>query len=248
VKPNGAAAIDVSAIVRGVQSPPAVVKSEKIADGVWFLAGGTHHSVLAEFHDHVVVIEAPLDESRSNAVIAEVHRLAPGKPIQYVVNTHNHFDHLGGIRTFVAEGITIIAPAANVAYYHKVFLLPHTLNPDKLSQSGNQATIEGVQSKRVLTDGTQTVELYVVPLKGHSDAMIIAYLPKDKLLVEADAYVPGPLNAPPSVKPDPYFLPYTVDLYERLQKLKLDVGPIAPLHGRMTSWEEMKKTIGTPNR
>ena len=244
VKPNAAAAFDVPANVRGVQLPPVMVKSEKIADGVWFLAGGTHHSVLAEFSDHVVVIEAPLDESRSNAVIAEVHRLVPGKPIKYVVNTHNHFDHLGGVRTFAAMGITIIAPAANVDYYQKVFLLPHTLNPDKLSLSSKHATIEGVPSKRVLTDGTQTVELYVVPLKGHSDAMIIAYLPKDKLLVEADAYVPGPLNAPQSAKPDPYFLPYTLDLYGRLQKLKLDVGPIAPLHGRMTSWDEMKKTIG----
>ena len=244
VKSNGAATIDVPANVRGVELPPVMVKSEKIADGVWFLAGGTHHSVLAEFSDHVVVIEAPLDESRSNAVIAEVHRLVPAKPIKYVVNTHNHFDHLGGVRTFAAEGITIIAPAANVDYYHKAFLLPHTLNPDKLSQSGKQATIEGVQTKRVLTDGTQTVELYVVPLKGHSDAMIIAYLPKDKLLVEADAYVPGPLNAPPSARPDPYFLPFTVDLYERLQKLKLDVGPIAPLHGRMTSMAEMLRTIG----
>ncbi len=128
-----------------------------------------------------------------------------------------------------------------------MFLQLRALNPDTLSLSGKQAIIEGVQAKRVLTDGTQTVELYVIPLKGHSDAMIIAYLPKDKLLVEADAYVPGPLNAPPSVKPDPYFLPYTVDLYERLRKIKLDVGPIAPLHGRMTSWDEMTKTLGMPN-
>jgi len=177
-------------------------------------------------------------------LIAEVHKLAPNKPIKYVVNTHNHFDHLGGVRTFVAEGTTVIAPASNVAYYHKVFLMPHTLNPDKLSQSGKQANIEGVHTKRVLTDGTQTVELYVIPIKGHSDAMIVAYMPKNKLLVEADAYVPGPLNAPASAKPDPYFLPFTLDLYDRIQRLKLDVGPIAPLHGRMTSMAEMLRMIG----
>jgi glyoxylase-like metal-dependent hydrolase (beta-lactamase superfamily II) len=244
VKPNGATAIDVPANVRDVRVPPVKVESAQIADGVWYLTGGTHHSVLVEFKDYVVIIEAPLDENRSNALIGEVRRLAPGKPIKYVVNTHNHFDHLGGVRTFVTEGATMIAPAPNVAYYRKVFGMPHTLMPDKLSLSMKQATIEGVQTKRVLTDGTQTVELYVIPIKGHSDAMIIAYMPESKLLVEADAFVPSPLNALPSAKPDPYFLPFTLDLYERLQKLQLDVGPIAPLHGRMTSMAEMLRTIG----
>jgi glyoxylase-like metal-dependent hydrolase (beta-lactamase superfamily II) len=247
VKPNGAATIDVPANVRGVQLPPANVNSEKIADGVWFLAGGTHHSVLVEFSTYVAVIEAPLDENRSNAVIAEVHRLVPNKPIKYVVNTHNHFDHLGGVRTFAAEGAIVIAPAANVDYYRKVFLRPHTLSPDRLSLSGKEPSIEGVRTRRELSDGAQTVELFVVPLKSHSDAMIIAYVPKEKLLVEADAYVPGPLNAPASAKPDPYFLPFTLDLYDRIRELKLDVGPIAPLHGRMTSWAEMTKMIGKPS-
>jgi glyoxylase-like metal-dependent hydrolase (beta-lactamase superfamily II) len=244
LKANGATAIDVPANVRGARVLPVKVESTKIADGVWYLTGGTHHSVLAEFKEYTVIIEAPLNEERSNALIGEAHRLAPGKPIKYVVNTHNHFDHLGGVRAFVAEGAIVIAPAPDVAYYRKVFLLPHTLKPDKLSRSKKQPIMEGVQAKRVLTDGAQTVEIYVTPIKGHSDAMIIAYLPKNKILVEADAYVPGPLNAPPSAKPDPYFLPYTVDLYERLQKLKLDVGPIAPLHGRMTSMTEMLSTIG----
>jgi glyoxylase-like metal-dependent hydrolase (beta-lactamase superfamily II) len=244
VKPNSGAAIDAPANVRDVRVAPVKVESTKIADGVWYLTGGTHHSVLVEFKDYLAMVEAPLDEDRSNALIAEAHKLAPTKPIKYVVNTHTHFDHLGGVRTFVAEGAIVIAPAPDVAYYRKVLLLPHTLKPDKLSQSTKQPTIEGVQTKRVLTDGTQIVELHVTPIKGHSDAMIIAYLPKNKLLVEADAYVPGPLNAPPSAKPDPYFLPFTIDLYERLQKLKLEVGPIAPLHGRMTSMTEMLRTIG----
>src|SRR5882672_8246658 len=154
VKPNGAAAIDVPANVRGAQLPSVKVKSEKIANGVWYLNGGTHHSVLVEFKDYLVMIEAPLDEARSNAVIDEAHRLAPGKQLKYVVNTHNHFDHLGGVRTFIAEGATVIAPAPDVAYYRKVFLLPHALAPDKLSRAKKQAAIEGVQTKRVLTDGT----------------------------------------------------------------------------------------------
>ena len=244
VKANAAKTIDVPANVRGVQAPPVVVKTEKLGDGVWFLGGGAYNSLLVEFDKYTVVVEGPLNEARSAAVIDEAHKLVPNKPIKYMVNTHNHFDHLGGIRTFVAEGSIIIAPGPNVAYYHKILLLPHTIHPDRLSRSPKPAVIEGVKTKRVLTDGKQTLEIYVTPIKGHSDAMIVTYSPELKLLTEADAYVPMPLSAPPSAKPDSYFLPFTVDLNEQLRRLKLDVGPIAPIHGRMTSMDEMLRMIG----
>jgi len=244
VKPNGAAAFSAPASVRGATVPPIQVKTEKIGEGVWFLVIGGYNSVLVEFKDYLVMVEAPMDDGHSIALMAEARKLVPGKPIKYAVNSHNHFDHLGGVRGFAAEGVTIIAPAANVAYYRKVMLLPHTMNPDKLALSGKRAVFEGVQTKRVLTDGTQTLELYVVPLKTHSDGMIIAYIPREKILVEADAYIPMPLNAPPTAKPDAYFLPFTLDFYDTVRRLKLDVGPIAPLHGRMSTWDEMTKMIG----
>jgi glyoxylase-like metal-dependent hydrolase (beta-lactamase superfamily II) len=242
-KPNSTAAFSVPESVRGVRVPPPTVTSEKIGEGVWFVSAG-YQSLVVEFNDYVVVIEASLDEAHAEALIGEAHRLVPNKPIRYVVNTHNHFDHLGGVRTFAAEGVTIIAPAPNVAYYRQVFQRPHSIHPDKLFLSHKQAKIEGVQAKRVLSDGAQTVELYVLPLKGHSDAMIYPYLPKYKLLVEADAYVPLPLTAPPSAKLDTYFVPYTLDLYNRFRQLHIDVGPIAPIHGRMTSWSEMTAKLG----
>ena len=76
-----------------------------IARGIWYLTGATHHSVAVEFSDHLVVIEGPLSEERSLAVIAELARHSP-KPIKYLINTHQHFDHAGGIRTYAAEGVT----------------------------------------------------------------------------------------------------------------------------------------------
>ena len=88
--------------------PPVRVTTEKLADGIWYLTGGSHHSVLVEFADHVALIEAPQNEERSTAVIAEVKKLTPTKPIRYLVNTHHHFDHSGGLRTYVAEGATIV--------------------------------------------------------------------------------------------------------------------------------------------
>lgn len=70
--------------------------------------GGSHHSVLVEFRDFVTVVEPPLNDDRSQAVIAEVKRLVPAKPIRYVVNSHHHWDHSGGLRSYVAEGAGII--------------------------------------------------------------------------------------------------------------------------------------------
>ena len=83
------------------------VESQKLADGVWLLGGGTHNSVLVEFKDFVAVVEAPQNEARSLAVIDEVNRLVPNKMIKYVVNTHHHMDHAGGLRTYLSQGTTV---------------------------------------------------------------------------------------------------------------------------------------------
>jgi len=244
VKPNGAVAIDVPSSVRNAQIPPVHVVTEKIGDGLWYLTGGTHHSLVAEFNDHIVLIESPLDQARASAVIAEAHKLVPNKPITYVVNSHNHFDHLGGVRTAAAEGATVITPASNKAYYEKVFAYPHTLNPDNLAESKKKVKVEGVENKRVLTDGTHEIDLYVQPINGHNDAMMLIYFPKDKILTEADAYTPPPTpNAAPPAQPNPF----SVQLYDEIQRLKLNVDRIAPLHGRMTSLAELKVMIGKPN-
>ena len=112
------------------------VVSTTLAPGVVLMGGGSHNSVAVEFKDFVTVIEGPLSNQRTNAVVAEVHKLFPGKPIRYLVNTHNHFDHLGGVRGFVAEGATVITDDRNRNFYQRVVLAPQsrTLQPDRLSQ------------------------------------------------------------------------------------------------------------------
>src|SRR5207253_5590086 len=97
--------------------PPVRAESQKVADGVWFIGGGTHNSVLVEYKDYLAVVEAPNSEERSLAVIAEVKKTVPNKPIRYLVNTHHHWDHSSGIRTYVAEGATVITSEMNKTYY-----------------------------------------------------------------------------------------------------------------------------------
>ena len=239
VQPNGAATLEVRDNPQPATPPPIRVEAQKIGDAVWDLSAAGLHSVLVEFNDHLVLIEASGNDARSNAVIAEVRRLVPTKPIRYLVNTHAHFDHSGGVRAFAAEGATIITHEMNKPYFEKVFKNPHRINPDSLARSGRTAVIEGVGDKRVLTDGVQTLELYHIRGNFHNDALLMAYLPKLRVLIQADAFHPRP-GAPPYPSP-PQF---TVNLVENIQRLKLDVAQVLHIHGGIDPFAAVAKAAG----
>jgi glyoxylase-like metal-dependent hydrolase (beta-lactamase superfamily II) len=241
IKANVPAAIDVPPNVR--QAPPAAsapiqVDVQKAADGVYYLTGGTHHSVAIEFGDHVVLVEAPLNEQRVQAVLAAVKKTIPNKPIRYVVNTHDHFDHAGGLRAVAAEGIPIITQTSNTYYYAKVFSMPHTIVWDGLTQTGKQPIFEGIDDKRTLSDATRQLQLIRVST-DHSDTMLVAYLPKEKILIEADLFNPPAPNAAPAP-----VNPVTASFYDALQQLKLDVNQVLPLHGRMVTMRDLQIAVG----
>jgi glyoxylase-like metal-dependent hydrolase (beta-lactamase superfamily II) len=241
VQPNAPVTIEVPANVKDATPPPVRVESEKIAEGVWYLTGGSHHSVLVEFKDHVAVIEGPQNEERSLAVIGEVKKLVPSKPIRYLVNTHQHFDHAGGIRTYAAEGATIVTHQIYKPYYEKVFAHPRTLSPDRLAQAKGKAKIEAVVGQKVLFDkGGRELALHHIRGNTHNDGILMAYLPQEGILIEADVFTPPAPNAPPPATPNPF----SVNFYENIQRLKLDVKQIAPLHGRLVTLDDLRKAIG----
>jgi glyoxylase-like metal-dependent hydrolase (beta-lactamase superfamily II) len=233
-----------------VRNAPVVTTSNvvatKLADGVVHMGGGSHNSVAVEFKDFVTVIEAPLDQQRSLAVIAEVKKQFPNKPIRYVVNTHNHFDHLGGVRTYVAEGATIITEDKNREFYKNVVLAPQprTLLPDRLSlrpfapTGPGQVMLQTYTDTYTISDGNQTIELYAVEGLNHSDNMAIAYLPKQKILVSADMGGPPPAGANPPVNNN------AIVLYRNIKRLKLDVVTHAPIHGPSGPQAEFDRIVG----
>jgi len=251
VKPNAPVAkIPVPDAVRAAVTPPARVESQKLAEGVWLLGGGTHNSLLVAFKDYTAVVDAPNNEARSLAVIAEAAKLAPGKPIQYVINTHHHFDHSSGLRTFVAEGVTIVTQGINKPYYEKFLAAPHTLNTQlSLKQRGTQRVkVETVEEKKIITDGNHTIELYHLQGNMHNAGILIAYLPKEKIVVQADMY------APPA-DPNGLSLPintYTQNFLENLDRLKLDIGQVISIHypadGRKITYVDMMRSLGKGNR
>ncbi len=240
-KANVAADFAVPQEIITAKPTTVTVQADKLANGVYYLTGGTHHSVAIEQNDHVVLVEAPLNEERSLALIAKVKEVIPNKPIKYLVNTHAHFDHAGGLRTFVDEGSTIVTHQDNKPYFEKVWTEPRTINPDKLASSKKAAQFETFTDKHVLSDANKhTVEIYPIAGNGHNDAFALIYLPAEKILVEADAYTPPAANTPPPAKANPY----TVNLYENVQKLNLDIRQIAALHGtRVTTLDDIRSVI-----
>jgi glyoxylase-like metal-dependent hydrolase (beta-lactamase superfamily II) len=234
--------IDIPSAVQSAAAPaPAAVRvdTQKVADGIYYLTGGSHHSVAVEFKDYVVLVEAPQTDERAVAVFEAVRKTIPNKPIKYVVNSHNHFDHLGGVRAAMAEGYTVVTQSGNKLYYEKIAAMPHTIMPDRLSKAGKKPVIEGVLDKRVFTDDTQSLELYRLST-DHCDSMLVAYLPKAKLLVEADMWNPPAANALPA----PAVSPVTVQLVDGIKKLNLDVQQIAGLHGRLATIQELRTAAG----
>ncbi|PKD40969.1 MBL fold metallo-hydrolase [Methylomonas sp. Kb3] len=233
--------VDIPVPAEAAKKPNTIVAANKLADGVYYLTGGTHHSVAIEQLNHIVLVEAPQNEERSLALIEKLKETIPNKPIKYVINTHAHFDHSGGLRTFVDTGATIVTHQPNQAYYEKIWSVPHSIRPDNLEKSKKTPNFINFAGKQVISDGKRNIEIHSLTGNSHNDAFVTVYLPKEKILIEADAYTPPAANAPAPTSVNPYSL----NLYETIQKLKLDVGQIAALHGpRVVTLADLRAAVG----
>jgi glyoxylase-like metal-dependent hydrolase (beta-lactamase superfamily II) len=176
-------------------APPALtVTSEKLGDGLYRLTtgNGSYDSVIVEFKDYVMMLEAGQSVQRAVAYVAETKKLIPNKPIRYVMNTHPHSDHTGGLPVLVAEGATIITQKNNEIFLDRALNTPRTLLDDPLAKNPKKAKVEAVAEKKVYSDGTRTVEFYHVAPVPHSNGLMIAYLPKEKILFQGDFSLPNP--------------------------------------------------------
>jgi glyoxylase-like metal-dependent hydrolase (beta-lactamase superfamily II) len=236
VQPNAAVSLPVPANVASAPAPPATLTAtiDKAGDGLWSLNAAGTRSLAVEFGDHIVMLEGPTSDARSKVVNDLVRQTVPKKPIRYVVNTHAHYDHAGGLREYVSEGITVITHENNKAFFEEVWARPRTL--EDTAPTSNKPTIETVADKRVLSDQTRTVELYHLPGHGHHTGQLIAYLPKERILMYGDGYNPpaGDEIRTPERGPD-----YAAQIVQRVQELKLNPERIAPVHGRVVPYKNL---------
>jgi glyoxylase-like metal-dependent hydrolase (beta-lactamase superfamily II) len=224
----------------------------KLANDVYFVnyPGGRpnfkfnavfYYSQLAVvFNDYVLLIEAPLSDGTSQVVIRKMKETAPNKPIKYVVPTHYHFDHLGGVRGYIAEGATIVTTPGNKELIEKIASTPHNINPDSLSRNPRSLSLETFKDKRVFTDGEHTVELYNIGPTPHVDEMIIAYLPKEKIAFVTDVFEIYPFGAKHQIGPAN---PSNIDLARKMEQLGLQPEIIVSGHGRVGSMKDLREAL-----
>ena len=200
-----------------------------LAEGVHKVGGSSHATIVVDMQDQLVAIEGPLYEARTAPVIKSIRERFPTKPIRYVVPTHHHLDHSGGIRAFMAEGATLVVPFTAKDFYTRVAKAPHTRQPDSLERNKRAVVIEAFGGgPRVLTDGSRRVEVYPMPTT-HADDLVVVYLPAEKLVIEADHIGPrgGQVRPAPLVK----------EFVAGLDRLALDVATVVGIHGDSASMQ-----------
>jgi Metallo-beta-lactamase superfamily len=212
---------------------PIVVTAEPVAKGIWWLAGsGNHRSVVFEFDDHLVLFEVPLNEARSKAVIDKARSLS-SKPLTHVIVSHHHFDHSGGIRVAVAEGLTVITYKDNIPFFKDLLSRKHSIVQDELAKNPKDAKFESVDDALTLKDASMEVQLYHLKDNPREGTNLFAYVPKDRILVQADLY--------DSTWTFHHWGENVITNIEQIRKLKVDKQ--VPIHGAIESYAEMVKKI-----
>jgi len=227
------AVVQVPASVRQTGGSTGIVQTRQLAPGTWLIGGNGYNSVALEFANFSAVIEAPLDETRSIAVMNEVRRLMPNKPLRYVVNTHHHYDIAGGLRGYAAEDVLIVTQQSNYDNYESLALSLHSqqLDPDSQGRAPRQVHYIRMEEHWTMTDGQRKLELYHVEHLDHSEDMLMAYLPAEKILVEADLFEAPPPGTTPAATASNVALLYNMERVriapERIVSIRTGVIPVA---------------------
>jgi glyoxylase-like metal-dependent hydrolase (beta-lactamase superfamily II) len=218
-------------------APPPVV--ETLAEAVYVLhhfAGPNQNTLVVVFEDHVLAVEAPGASAGADATLAKIKELAPGKPLRFLAMTHHHGDHIGGLRSFIAEGAEIVTTPGNVELVRTMAGAPQN---DRLARAPRQPRIGVIEKgRRVFDDGSQRVELIDIGPNPHAKEMVIAWLPKQKIVFQGDLFF-MPYAAAPIAPPQAS----TIAFARALEARKLEAEQIASVHGRTAKRSELDASM-----
>jgi glyoxylase-like metal-dependent hydrolase (beta-lactamase superfamily II) len=231
-----AASIDLSAPA-GVRSAPApappapTIEATEIAKGIWFLRGAGN-STLFEFDDHLTLFEAYGSEANAKAVIAKARSLVPAKPLTEVIVSHHHFDHTGGLRAAVSEGLTIVIQRGNEGLVREVTSRPARLFPDALGKDPKPLTLRLVDDHLKMKDASMEIDVYRVVANSHMADGLLVHVPRDRLLVQGDLF---------DVSWEVYW--WGSSYMDNVRYRKLQVDRDVPVHGRILPLADVEAGI-----
>jgi glyoxylase-like metal-dependent hydrolase (beta-lactamase superfamily II) len=234
---SATSAVDRALAAGADYSPVTLTQIDK---GVHFAQAYSHHSLVVEFPSFLAVVEAPYTEAQTKTLTKLLTEQFPMKPIRYAAVTHPHFDHTGGVRGMAAMGATIVAARAHEGQLKDLLETPHTNPPDDLAArrrgAQNTGTLEVFDGKKVITEGTQSLELYTISGSPHVDPMVIAFVPGTGVLFQSDLFFPGTGGGN---------TPEAAHLLRSVRELRLPVRTNAGGHGGVAKFEELVKAVGT---
>jgi glyoxylase-like metal-dependent hydrolase (beta-lactamase superfamily II) len=210
-----------------LQTAPAETAAASVADGVKIIVGPSHNIMVVEMPDFIVAVDAPLYARYTVGALEQVRGAFPGKPLRYVVATHFHYDHIGGIREFAAEGgVTILCGDKTVSFFEAILRGDHSINPDRLQQNPVPVTVQGVKDKLLLpTAQGGRLEVHQIAT-DHSEDTLIVYVSGASVVFESDLWNATP--TPP--KPFSYRGRLAAQLCQAIEERRLNVDTIVSGH------------------
>ena len=222
---------------KAVTFPPAPPFT-KISENVYTVTAGGYNVLAVGFKDHVFVMEAPGGDAVSRAAIEQIKKLFPEKPIRFVAVTHHHDDHAGGLRTYIAEGATVLSLPGEKTFFERIAKSKFTIDPDSLTRNPKELKLEIINGgRKVLSDGTTTVEILDIGAGPHTEEMLVAYLPNEKMVFQGDL-LNRPANGDAPLANDT-----TVHFAKWLDGKKLAVDKIIGVHGPVSTVDELRQAV-----
>ncbi len=211
--------------------PPPTIDATSIGKGIWFLRGAGN-SVLFEFDDHLTLFEVYASEANAQAVIAKAKSLVPGKPLTEAIVSHHHFDHTGGLRAAVAEGLTIVMQRGNEGLIREVTSRPAKLFPDALGRAPKPLKFRAVDDHLKIADTSMDIDVYRVVANTHMADGLMVYVPRERLLVQGDLF---------DVSWEVYW--WGSSYMDNVKFRNLQVDRDVPVHGRILPLAEVQQGI-----